>query len=73
MKRSFKMNNLECANCASKMETDINKLPGVNKASISFMTQRFVLDANDDAFDSTLDSAQQIVKKYEPDCSIVIK
>lgn len=73
MKRSFKMSNLECANCASKMEADINKLPGVNKASISFMTQRLVLDASDDAFNSTLDSAQQIVKKYEPECSILVK
>lgn len=46
MKRSFKLENLCCANCAAKIETSINKLDGV-EASISFMTQRLNIEAED--------------------------
>ena len=71
MRKSYKLENLECANCASKMENDINKLPGVNKATISFMTSKLVLDVEDDALASVVQSAQGICRKYERDCTIV--
>ncbi len=71
MRKSFKLENLECANCASKMENDINKLPGVNKATISFMTSKLVLDVEDDALASVVQEAQSICHKYEPDCTIL--
>ena len=48
MRKSFKLENLDCANCAAKMETGINQLPGVNKASISFMTSKLIIDADTD-------------------------
>lgn len=72
MRRSFKLENLDCANCATKMENDINKLEGVNKATISFMTSKLLLDAEDSAFSSVLDNASSICKKYEPDCTILV-
>ncbi len=71
MKRSFKLKDLDCANCASKMECDINKLDEVNKASISFMTSKLVIDSDAEDFDAVLDKAQLICTKYEPDCKIV--
>lgn len=71
MRKSFKLENLDCANCAAKMEHDINKLNGVNKASISFMTSKLVLDVDDSAFEVVLHEAQGICKKYEPDCCIL--
>ncbi len=71
MKRSFKLQDLDCANCASKMECDINKLDGVNDASISFMTSKLVLDAEDDMMESVLAEAQAICTRYEPDCVII--
>ena len=46
MRKSFKLENLDCANCAAKMEAGINELPGVNKASISFMTSKLMIDAD---------------------------
>ena len=39
MKKTFKLIDLDCANCAAKMETAIKKLPGVADASVSFMKQ----------------------------------
>lgn len=71
MKKVFKLNNLDCANCAAKMETEIGKLQGVIRASISFMTQRLTLECEDDRLEEILSQAQQVIRKIEPDCSIL--
>ncbi len=74
MKRSFKLQDLDCANCAAKMESAINQLPAVNKATISFMTQKLVLDADvadANALDAVIAEAQAICSSIEPDCKIV--
>ena len=54
MKKSYKLQDLDCANCAAKMETAINKINGVNKATVSFMTQKLTIDADDSRFDEIL-------------------
>lgn len=72
MTKSYKLSNLECANCAAKMETDISKLDGVNEAAIAFMTSRMKLDIADGTdIDTLLDEAQKIIHKYEEGCDIV--
>lgn len=71
MKKIFKLEELDCANCAAKMEAAINKIEGVNSATISFMTEKFTIDADDNRFDEILKEAQRIIKKIEPDCRIV--
>lgn len=73
MKKTFKLTDLDCANCASKMETAINKIDGVHKATVSFMTQKLTIDAEDDKFDNILNEAIMTVSKIEPDCKINIK
>lgn len=72
MKKKFKMEDLGCANCAAKMEADIKKLEGVNDASVSFMAQKLMLDADDERFEELLQEAQKIVRTYEPDASIIL-
>ena len=69
MKKVFKLNDLDCANCAAKMEAAIQKLDGVKSATISFMT----LEADDADFDKVLKAAQKCISKVEPDCEIIIK
>lgn len=69
MKKSFKLENLDCANCAAKMEAAINKIDGVS-ATISFMTQRLTIETTDEKFDECLDLAQKAISKVEPDCVI---
>lgn len=71
MKKVFKMQDLECAHCAGKMEDAINKLDGVNKATINFMSMKLTLDADSEKFDSILDEAQKICSKIEKDCVIL--
>ena len=73
MKKHFKLRDLDCANCAAKMEEAIKKLDGVNDAAVSFMTQKLTLDAADARFDEILQQAVKICKKVEPDCTILVK
>ncbi|MEF9918991.1 MAG: cation transporter [Eubacterium sp.] len=70
MKKKFKMIDLDCANCAAKMEVAISKIPGVTKASISFMTQKLVIEAEEERFDAIMQEAVKVCKKVEPDCAI---
>ena len=73
MKKKLQLKNLDCANCAAKMEDAIRKLPGVNSATVSFMTQKLTLDADDARFDEIVQEAVKICKKVEPDCTILVK
>jgi len=72
MKKILKMEDLDCANCAAKMERAINKISGVNSATISFMAQKLTIDADDDKFDEIIALAQAVCKKVEPDCTIIL-
>lgn len=73
MKKTFKWQDLDCANCAAKMEQAIKKIDGVTDASISFMTQKLVLEAEDSRFEEILQAAAKACKKVEPDCTILLK
>lgn len=72
MKKKFKMEDLDCANCAAKMEESIKKIPGVHDASVSFMTQKMMVDAEDDRFDEIMEKVVAACKKVEPDCRILL-
>ncbi len=71
MKKTYKC-EVDCANCAAKMEETVKKIEGVIDARVNFMTQKFMIEASDDVFDSVLDQAVKACKKVEPDCEINI-
>ncbi len=73
MKKTFKLIDLDCAHCAAKMETAIKKIDGVINASVSFMSQKLTIEAEDEKFDDIVKKAAAECKKIEPDCEIVIK
>ena len=73
MKKVFEMEDLDCANCAAKMEDAIRKIEGVTYVSISFMAQRMTIEADDARFDEVMKKAQKAIKKVEPDCRILMK
>ena len=73
MKKKFKMVDLDCANCAAKMEDAIKKIPGVNDANVSFMMQKMSVDAEDDKFDAIMEEVVRVCAKVEPDCKILMK
>ncbi len=70
MKKTFKLENLDCANCAAKMERGIRKLDGVKSATVSFMTSRLTLEAEDERFAEVLEDVVKVCRKVEPDCVI---
>ena len=69
MKKTFKC-EVDCANCAAKMEEAVKKIEGVVTARVNFMTQKFTLEAADEIFDKVFDDAVKACKKVEPDCEI---
>lgn len=71
MRKSFKLQDLDCANCAAKMEDGIKRIEGVRNATVSFMTQKLTLEADDTRFEQIMDEAQRVCKKIEPDCVIL--
>lgn len=71
MRKSFKLDEIDCANCAAKLENKIKQLPGVTSASVNFMLQKLTLEADDASFDDVLDSVVKLVSDIEPDCEIL--
>ena len=71
MKKKFKMEHLDCANCAAKMEEQIRKIPGVQEVNMNFMTQKLTLEADDERFDEILAEAQKCCDRVDKGCRIV--
>lgn len=71
MKKVYRLEELDCANCAAKMEDAIRKIEGVQSVSVNFMGQKLTLEAEDEAFEAILEKAIKAVKRVEPDCRIV--
>ena len=70
MKIKFKIKGLDCANCAAELERAIQKIDGVTEASLSFMTEKLVMEIEDNRKDEVLKNLKKVVKKEEPDCTI---
>ncbi len=71
MKKVYKLEDLDCANCAAKMECAIAKLDGVNSASVSFIMQKMTVDIDEAREKEILDEIVKVCKKVEPDCRII--
>ena len=71
MKKRYKF-VVDCANCAAKVEAAVKKIDGVNDATVNFMAQKLVLDADDTRFDEILKEVEAVAKKVEPDCELFV-
>ncbi len=71
MKKVFRLQDLDCANCAAKMERAINKLDGVQSATVNFMSQKMTVEADDSRFCEIIDEIEKVCKRIEPDCRII--
>lgn len=72
MKKKFKLVDLDCANCAAKMEQAINRIDGVTAATVSFIQQKLTIEADDERFDDIMAQVAKACKKIEPDCTILL-
>lgn len=72
MKKIIKLEGLCCANCASKIETEVQKLDGVREAALSFMTQRLTIEAEDSKAEQIVEAARKISNKIEPEAEFKV-
>ncbi|GGP08721.1 cation transporter [Mammaliicoccus lentus] len=70
MKKTYKLLDVDCGNCAAKIEHGISKLDDVTDVKVNFMGQRMILEAPDDKFDAVFKQAKKIIKKIDSGVSI---
>ncbi len=73
MKKTYKLIDLDCANCAAKMENAIRNIDGVTSATVSFMSQKMTVEGDDARFNAIMQEVVKVCRKVEPDCEIVLK
>ena len=71
MKAVLKLEGLDCANCAAKIENEVKKIDGLDEANLSFMTQKLTLEAPESDLERIVDEASRIAKKIEDEVNIV--
>ena len=72
MTKVFHLKDLDCANCAAKMEFCLQKIDAINHVSVNFLTQKMMIDVVDDEFENVMQQVVKICKKIEPDCKIMM-
>ncbi len=70
MKKSFVLEDLDCANCARKMEEAISKIDGVASVNVSFISQKMTIEADDTVFNDIMKKVVKTIRKVEPDCKV---
>lgn len=65
--KKFNLKNLDCANCAAKIEANVAKLDGVNSVSVNFLTTTMKIDFDENRRDEIIEKIKQVIKKLEPD------
>ena len=73
MRKTFELEDLDCANCAAKMENAVREIEGVTCVAVSVMTQKMILEADDDKFNDLVKKAVKVCRKIEPDCTVIVK
>lgn len=71
MTKTYKLQDLDCANCARKMEDAIRKLEGVTEVHVNFLTQKMILTADDTRFEDIVKEAIKCIRRVDPDCQVV--
>lgn len=73
MKKVFLLEDLDCAHCAEKIEREVAKLEGVSESKVTFLTQKLTVEVEESKAASLLSDVKKIVKKVEPDVTVVEK
>ncbi len=72
MKKTFIIEDLECAHCAAKMEQAVRNIEGVIDASVNFVKSIITVEAPEEIFDKVMKQAAKECRKIEPDAEIVL-
>ena len=71
MKKTFVLADLDCANCAAKIENAVREIEGVISVSVSFMSGKLVLETEEEYFEEILDAAEKLIAKVDSDVTLV--
>ena len=72
MKKVINLEDLDCANCAAKMECAVKKVEGVTNANVNFMMQRMTVEIDSENPQAVLAEIKKVCKNVEPDCILKI-
>ena len=72
MKKTFRIEDLDCPNCAAKLEKAISEIDGVQRASVSFIAQKMIIEADEGDMEKIIASVKKAAKKAVPDCTVII-
>lgn len=72
MKKTYKLQDLDCANCAAKMQDAISKIDGVESASVNFMMQKLSFETSEELLPTVLEEIKKAISKVEPDCKLLV-
>ena len=70
MKKKYKMDEIDCANCALKLENAIKEIDGVSDAKVNYMMQKMTIEADDAVFDEVEKKVLATCKRMEPDMDV---
>ena len=70
MKSKFKIKGLDCANCAADLERAIQKVDGIERANINFMTEKMEIEYDETKKDEIMKNLKKVIRKEEPDVEI---
>lgn len=71
MRKVYQLENLDCANCAAKMENAIREIKGVLNVNVSFMTQKLTIETEESQLEEVMAKVIKVMNKVEPDCEII--
>lgn len=72
MKKTFKIEDLDCPNCAAKLEKAVNDIDTVERASVSFIAQKMIVETSSDDIQSVYEAIVKAAAKAVPDCRVVM-
>ena len=70
MKSKFKIQGLDCANCAARLEREIQEVDGVESVNINFMTEKMVVEYDENNGEELIKKIIKFIKKEEPDVTL---
>ena len=71
MKKIYKLDEIDCANCAAKLERAVSKIDGVKEANVNFVAQKMSLEVDDDRAEQVLAEVKKVCARLEPDCALI--
>ncbi|MHB9301354.1 cation transporter [Fusobacterium polymorphum] len=71
MKKVFKLEGLDCAHCAAKIEEKVSKLEGVKSVVINFMTTKMTLESVDENIGDIVEKVKKLINEVEPDVNMI--